>query len=406
MEKYEKSLPKIVIIFTLTISIIVIGWIAIFYEINNHKNNLIDTFSEEQYSVNNQLSDRVQNALNNYIKNKKTTTDVAEQKVINEIIKKEVNSKNKYIFFYGNDYVLFERDKQVTDIYKGRKLKEVFNLWKYNNINNLNSVENLMYSGVNGKDKVIKNDEPGSEIISWCNFKVLNKKYILGISTSEDYLLNSTLFNQHTIRIYIIGGMFTMVIIILSIIFSLYIHSKSREVHKLKSKIKESNVQISEFTHKINKMKKTIEITSVYDFIPKVYNQSFFYNIILKSNEKIFLPIAVIRLDIVDLNNIRWVMGIEEEHEVLEAIVKILIKSCGESSIVSRVGYNEFVILMINTDEKQALEVVDNIKHELQNSYIKFLCKILLGFEIKNYETENLIDIVKLAKRKMRKFKL
>lgn len=398
----ENYLIKILLIFIITITFISALWLDIFYEIGNHKKNIIDAFAREQYLTTNQLSNRIQENLNDYIRNKNFTVHSAEEKVISEIIKKEINSQNKYVFFYNSKHILFERNYLTTKEYKNKGLRDSFNLWEYNGGSNLDEVKSLMNSGISGKGEIVKDSKKGKEIVSWCFFKVLNENYVIGMSTSEDYLFRETLFNQHIVRLYILGGIATIAIVILSAAFSLYLYFMSKKVKNLKSQLKNKNIQIQNFVSKINQMEKDIRKATICDPLTGVYNRKFFYTILPKMNEELFLPIAAIRINIEGIKNVNNVLGREKGDELLVELAEILLENCNELDIVSRISDNKFVLLMVNTDREAAFRKVDEIEEKIKNSFISPICNISFGIAVKTSETQNLFRILKSTEKNIR----
>ncbi|RMD04804.1 GGDEF domain-containing protein [Clostridium autoethanogenum] len=398
----ENYLIKILLIFIITAAFISALWLDIFYEIGNHKKNIIDAFSREQYSTTNQLSDRLQESLNDYVQNKGLTLHLAEEKVISEIIKKEINSQNKYMFFYNSKHILFERNYLTTEEYKGKGLKDSFNLWEYNGGGNLDEVKGLMNSGISGKGEIVKDSKEGKEIVSWCFFKVLNEKYVIGMSTSENYLFRETLFNQHVVRLYILGGIATMAIIILSAAFSLYLYLMFKKVKSLTNQLKNKNIQVQNFVSAISQVEKAARKATICDPLTGVYNRKFFYTILPKMNEELFFPITVIRVSIEGIKNVNNVLGRGKGDEVLVELAEILLESCNESDIVSRISDNKFVLIMINTGREAAFRKVDEIGEKIRSSFIVPICSIFFGVAVKTSETQNLFRILKSAEKNIR----
>lgn len=399
---WKNCLIKILLMFIITVSFISALWFDIYYEIGNHKKNIIDAFAREQYSETDQLADRIQGSLGDYVQNKKLTLHLAEQKVISEIIKKETNSQNKYVFFYNTKYILFEKNYSTTEKYKNKKLKDIFNLWEYNGGSNLDEVKSLMNSGISGRSEVVKDSKSSREIISWCFFKVLNEKYVIGMSTSEDYLFRETLLNQHIVRIYVLGGIVTMAIIIFSTAFSLYLYFTFKRVKNLENKLKNKNIQVQNFVSTINRLERTARKATICDSLTGVYNRKFFYTILPKMNVELFLPIAVIRVNIEGIKNINNVLGREKGDEVLVELAEILLESCNEFDIVSRISDNKFVLIMINANRETACGKVDEIREKIENSFIDSICNIFFGIAVKTSETQNLFKILKSTEENIR----
>ncbi|PJI09518.1 MULTISPECIES: hypothetical protein [Clostridium] len=383
-KEQKKFVIKMFILFMANVITIFTLWYAAAYELNNNKRNVINAFMQQQYLMTNRFSGRVQAELEKYINEGKLSYDDAGKKVAQDIIKKETNSKNNYMFLYDDKGVIFERNDSVTSKYKNMSIKNLFHTWEYNGGKNFDNMKELVLNRESGSDEVIKDNSIGREIVSWCSFKVKNKNYILGISVSENYLIEETLLNQHDTRIIIFAAILTAILIIISTAFLLHMYFTFKKVVNMEKIITEKNIQIEKFISKLSKMESNFKKASIYDSTTGAYNMEFFYSIIRKIDIPLFLPIVVILAQIENIHDIDKMLGREKTDKFLNGLVKIFM----EKGMVSRIAYNKFAILKVNGDKKVAGGIIDYIKSKMNN--YDFICSVSFKLLVKNEENDDL----------------
>lgn len=382
-KEQRKFVIKMFILFMTNVITICTLWYAVAYELNNNKKNVINAFMQQQYLMTNRFSGRIQAELEKYINEEKLSSHDAGKKVAQDIIKKETNSKNNYMFLYDNKGVIFEQNDSVTSKYKNMSLKNLFHTWEYNGGENFDNMKRLVLNGESGSDEIIKDNSIGKEIVSWCSFNVKNKNYILGISVSENYLMEETSLNQHDMRIIIFSAILTAILIIISTAFLLHMYFTFKRVINMDKAITEKNIEMERFISKLSKMESNLKKASIYDSTTGAYNMEFFYNIISKIDIPIFLPIAVILIEIENIHDIDKILGREKTDEFLSDLVKIFMKK----GMVSRIAYNKFSILKVNEDKKAAGEIIDYIKSKMKN--YDFICRVSFKLLVKNEQNDD-----------------
>lgn len=398
IKKRERIVFEIFIIAILAFALVAALWYAAVCEINNHKDNTIDAFSKQQFSENSNLADKVKIVMEGYIKNDNSDLKSAEEYAIKNVIKKETNSNNKYIFFYDTNQVLFEKSNLNTKKYSGKTLSAVFNLWEYSGGNNLDDFKKVIDSKEDGTAEIKKDDKVGNEIISWCFFEVSNKTYILGMSTSENYLLNDISFDKHIVKFYAFILIFTAMFVTTFIAFALHMVFSYKNVSALESELQSRRIQIEEAASKLNEMDQSLKRASMYDAVTKVYNRQFLHILLSKINSEMFLPIAVIVINIKGIQDINKALGHSKGNEILIAAAELLKKNYGEKNIVSRIDDDEFALVIINMDENSVYKVLDELRGKIEKNYIGIYCKFTFGVAIKSSKTDDIFDTLKLAK--------
>jgi len=152
-----------------------------------------------------------------------------------------------------------------------------------------------------------------------------------------------------------------------------------------------------------------ISFLSYHDYLTGLYNRAYFEEAKLRLDTPGMLPISIIMGDINGLKLINDGFGHPKGDELLVEIANIL-KSCGRpEDIISRIGGDEFGIILPQTDMQTAQRICSCIydtckQYSLHGSSI--YPSISLGYATKSSETETLDDILIAAEDSMSKQKL
>ncbi|AAK80536.1 GGDEF domain-containing protein [Clostridium acetobutylicum] len=396
-KKREKSfLFKVFIIFMLSlISIAVCLW-CVFFETKNHEENILKAYSYSQYDSTERLADKVYDSMENYISDEKMPIKKVEEKVIKNVLQKENNSKDKYVFFYNTKYVVFERNTESTAKYKNRSIDKVFELWEYNGGEDLSDAKSLMENGISGYSEVKKGIKNDKEIISWSFFKVGDEKYLVGMAASENYIRRETKLSQHEVITYVWSSMFTAVIIVISSLFVFCMFSDYKKIEKLENQLKKKNLQTEELVLEVNQCREIAEMAVTKDTITGVYNKEFLYRVIKGMKGGAFLPISVAAILLEgDFHKD------EDREEFIISSAEVFKANCSDTDIISRTDDNEFVIVMTNTTEKDALKRLDKMRENVVKKYEGG--KIRAELKVKLNEEESLLSILEASRMALEK---
>lgn len=405
IKKQERIVFEIFTIIIMAAAVVAAIWYAAVSEINNHRENTTNAFLKQQYSENSKLADKVKIVMEDYMKDDKVDLKLAEKNVIKNVIKKEVNSNNKYIFFYDTNNVLFEKSDSNTKKYSDKTLTEVFNLWEYNGGNDLSDLKKVINTKQDGTAEVVKDSKKGNEILSWCFFKVSNKTYVLGMSTSESYLFNDISFDKHAVRFYTFILILTMMFAATFIAFVLYIFFSNKRVSELEKELQSRRIQVEEAVSRLKETKQNLKIASMYDAVTKVYNGQFLHIFLSKINSELFLPMAIIVIRIEEIQDMNKTFGHGKFDETLIKTAEVLKKYCGQKNIISRISDDEFALVFVSTDEKAAYKILDELQEKIESSYAKIPCKAAFGIAIKNSKNDDVFDVLRNAKKNVKEQK-
>lgn len=144
------------------------------------------------------------------------------------------------------------------------------------------------------------------------------------------------------------------------------------------------------------------EILLYKDRLTGLYNKNFFEEELSRLDTKRQLPISLIMGDINGLKLINDAFGHSMGDSVLKKAAEIMTDSFRDEDIISRVGGDEFVILLPMTIEKTALDIVERVKRKLENNPLEFIkINISFGTATKTSVDEDMKKIYKKAEDRM-----
>ncbi|HOR86613.1 MAG TPA: diguanylate cyclase [Bacillota bacterium] len=138
------------------------------------------------------------------------------------------------------------------------------------------------------------------------------------------------------------------------------------------------------------------------DKLTGLYNRDFFEEELSRLNTKRQLPISVIMGDLSGLKLINDAFGHDMGDKALKRVAEIIKRAFRKEDIVSRVGGDEFVVLLPRTSEETAVSIVKRIKHDCAANPLDFI-KINASFGIatKTVAEEDIQEIYKKAEDRM-----
>jgi diguanylate cyclase (GGDEF)-like protein/PAS domain S-box-containing protein len=152
-----------------------------------------------------------------------------------------------------------------------------------------------------------------------------------------------------------------------------------------------------------------IAYISHHDFLTGLHNRIYFEEEKKRLDTPSQLPISIIMGDINGLKLVNDGFGHAKGDELLIIISKILKDCCRQEDIVSRIGGDEFGIILPQTDSKHAQLLCSRISdacngYALNKSLIYL--SISLGYATKNISTETMDTIIMTAEENMSMHKL
>jgi diguanylate cyclase (GGDEF)-like protein/PAS domain S-box-containing protein len=158
---------------------------------------------------------------------------------------------------------------------------------------------------------------------------------------------------------------------------------------------------IEDITEK-KKREEEINYISYHDVLTGLYNRTFFEEEKMRLDMSRKFPISVIMGDVNGLKLMNDSFGHAKGDELLKEIANILKSTCRGDDIIARIGGDEFVILMTQTDSQGAKEACARIYNECQNfeknrDRKTYYLSISLGYATKSKEGNSMDDLIKEA---------
>lgn len=185
---------------------------------------------------------------------------------------------------------------------------------------------------------------------------------------------------------------------------------KTEELNnQLESRVTKRTAQLKSANKELALQNKNILYLGYHDFLTDLYNRTYFEEEKNRLDTARQLPISIIMGDINGLKLINDGFGHSKGDEVLIKIAKILKSCCREEDIVSRIGGDEFGILLPRTDSQSAHVVCSRISDACKGYALNegsIYPSISVGHATKNIETETMDNIFIAAEESMSKQKL
>ncbi len=148
---------------------------------------------------------------------------------------------------------------------------------------------------------------------------------------------------------------------------------------------------------------------SLHDALTGAYNRAYFEQEIQRLSQVEAGWVGVILCDVDGLKLVNDAWGHESGDKILIAVVKILQEAIPENCSLSRIGGDEFAILVPSADENLVLEIYHKIKGQLQSyneANTDSLLSVSVGYSVKSLSETNVAAIVREADNYMYKEKL
>jgi len=164
-------------------------------------------------------------------------------------------------------------------------------------------------------------------------------------------------------------------------------------------------ITFMDITHR-RKNDEEIRFLSSHDVLTGLYNRGCFQEMLKSVDIPENLPLSVIFADLNGLKMTNDIFGHAAGDALILKASQILAESCREADMVSRVGGDEFVILLPRTDAEGASKVIDRIRSGFAGVRIAAVkCSISLGSDTKTSAETSLEETVSNAENAMYKDK-
>ncbi len=169
-------------------------------------------------------------------------------------------------------------------------------------------------------------------------------------------------------------------------------------------------IEIVGVTRNIEERKETeseILYLSYHDQLTGLKNRRFFDEIIKELENKKCAPLTLIMADVNGLKLTNDAFGHKAGDRVLIRVAEILKRHCRDSDYSARIGGDEFVLLLPQTDTVTAQAVLKRINESMAEEREKNkIISVSIGFAVRNEPSEEINDIFKKAEDDMYRHKL
>lgn len=150
-----------------------------------------------------------------------------------------------------------------------------------------------------------------------------------------------------------------------------------------------------------------IEYLSYHDQLTGLYNRRYFEDELDRLDVASSLPLTIVMADVNGLKLINDSFGHSVGDLLLQKVSEVLSKSCSETQAISRIGGDEFVVIMPNTTEAMAEKFVDKVKKFSDKESVSSVdLSISFGWMTKHRVDDDIHEILNRAEDFMYKKKL
>ena len=147
---------------------------------------------------------------------------------------------------------------------------------------------------------------------------------------------------------------------------------------------------------------------SYYDQLTGLYNRRFYAEELRRIDTGRNLPITLVMADVNGLKLTNDAFGHHTGDRLLKHIGDMIRKQCRADDILARIGGDEFILLLPQTDSDQAAKLVERIKTAIatEDDNYPVACSVSFGWDTKKELTENINKIYTSAEDRMYRRKL
>lgn len=141
-----------------------------------------------------------------------------------------------------------------------------------------------------------------------------------------------------------------------------------------------------------------LDYLSFHDQLTGLYNRRFFEEELKRLDVKENYPLTLVMADVNGLKLINDSFGHKKGDELLKKTAEVIKKGCRSNDIVSRMGGDEFLVLLTCTDSAETEKLVNRIKSLCEKEKVASInLSISFGWETKFHEDEDISQILKKA---------
>lgn len=179
--------------------------------------------------------------------------------------------------------------------------------------------------------------------------------------------------------------------------FKVFEGKQNFEIRMVKSKENEVIAILRNITER-KKMEQKLYYLSYHDQLTGLYNRRYFEDKLKTLDLRDNLPLTIVMADVNGLKLINDSFGHKAGDELLTRVAQVIKNGCRAQDVISRIGGDEFVILLPNTNAIETARVIKDIQDMCKSEKVEALdLSISFGWRTKNHEEEDILEILKEA---------
>jgi len=186
-----------------------------------------------------------------------------------------------------------------------------------------------------------------------------------------------------------------------------YIWVEISTTYQYNSQNELENVNIIRNIEERKKSEEKLMHLSYHDQLTDLYNRRFYEEELIRLDTERNLPMTLIMADVNGLKLTNDAFGHQAGDELLKNIAQIFKKVCRSDEIISRIGGDEFVILLPKCNESQTKLLIERLNAAItKNKKMNTLLSVSIGYAIKESVLTQMNEVFKEAEDDMYRHKL
>ena len=146
------------------------------------------------------------------------------------------------------------------------------------------------------------------------------------------------------------------------------------------------------------KQAKDIEFLSYHDYLTGLYNRRYMENAMRNYDQRTFLPLGLMMLDVNDLKEMNDGFGHQAGDKLLQVVSGMILNLIDKDDLLGRIGGDEFMILLPNTTKERMQQLKTKLMAAFKSETIyNQPINVAIGCGIKERSHQSIHDVLKHA---------